>query len=282
MAVGLALPFAWALGYAALYSLGLAGLPSARPTLQYWSAAVQDGALLGSLGISLWLATTITLTATTLALALTLCAEPLLRRPSGRLLVALPLTMPVLVAGFVVYQGLNPGGLLARIGAELGLLENPSDFPILVNDRFGIGIVLAHSLSATPLLTLFFLQLWRARRGDERLLLAASLGASKWQARLHVALPLLLLNGRAVILLIFILSLGSFEIPLLLGREDPQMFSVLIERKATGYDLQERPEAFALSLVYFFLVTTLLMVFLRLRKRSGTHFLPPHQSETAA
>jgi putative spermidine/putrescine transport system permease protein len=65
---------------------------------------------------------------------------------------------------------------------------------------------------------------------------------------------MLLNRGRQMIILTFLLNLGSYEIPLLLGRQSPQMFSVLTQRKFGQYNLLERPEAFVLATTYLLLV----------------------------
>src|SRR5690606_25443638 len=134
------------------------------------------------------------------------------------------------VAAVITYQLLNPGGFVARLAFRAGMIESPSDFPALVNDRYAIGIVLAQTVFALPLLTLFFLKTWQSARVDRYVQLARSLGATTWQARWHVALPMLLERGRPMLLLTFLFNLGSYEIPLLLGRQSPQMFSVLTQR----------------------------------------------------
>ncbi|MEZ6090221.1 MAG: hypothetical protein R3C05_19780 [Pirellulaceae bacterium] len=54
--------------------------------------------------------------------------------------------------------------------------------------------------------------------------IAESLGASWWDSRWRAALPMLLSRGASMIMLLFILTLGSYEVPLLLGRQSPQMF----------------------------------------------------------
>lgn len=265
----LALPMVWALGYAVSASLGMTGLGlDGGLTLTYWARALGErGGLPDALILSVLVSGAVTFLAATSALVLVLAARTLLERPWALALLCVPLASPVAVTAFSVYQLISGGGLLARLAYHAGLITGPGEFPVLVNDTLAAGIVIAHLLSATPLLTLFFLALWRAIRIDDYLNLAQTLGASPFRARWQVALPMLLQRGRSLILLLFILTLGSFEIPLLLGKQHPQMFSVLTRRKVAGADLAERPEAFALALLYFALTAGLLLVFLSWRKR---------------
>ena len=64
--------------------------------------------------------------------------------------------------------------------------------------------------------------------------------------------------------------LGSFEIPLLLGPQSPQMISVLARRKFGLFDLEQKPQAFIIALLYTGLVVALLLVFLRRRPAAST------------
>jgi len=265
----LGLPTLWAIGYALLYSFGLIGLAGEGVGLGHWARAFERSEAARAAAFSLWVASAVTSLSAAFGLAAVLLGGPALRRPLALALLCAPLATPVAVAGFFVQQLLSGGGLLARIAYRLEWIEGPGDFPALVNDAFGIGIVLAHLIGTTSLLALFFAAAARAAKLDEYLDLARSLGATKAQARWRVGLPLLLRKGRAVILLVFILTLGSFEIPLILGRESPQMLSVLIQRKAAGYNLAERPEAFALTALYFLLSASLLALYLKWRRQNG-------------
>ncbi|MGJ3243594.1 MAG: hypothetical protein ACFE0O_11670 [Opitutales bacterium] len=265
LAAAFFLPVAWAFGYALLYSLGAIGLLSEGPTLAHWRETLARAETAGTVLLSLWVAAAVTAIATTIALELSLrFAEPL-RQPAVLALGCVPLATPVAVAGFVVYQLLAGGGLLARFGWHLGVIGGPGEFPVLVNDRLAVGIVLAHLLSAVPLLTLFFVGVRQGGRLGEQLALAEALGATPGQARRKIGRPLLLRKGRALVLLVFILTLGSFEIPLILGRESPRLFSVLVQEKAAGFDLADRPQAFVLALLYLLIVLPLTGLYLKWR-----------------
>lgn len=265
--VPLVLGTGWIVVYSLLYSLGGIGYLSTGWTIRFWQSAFTGGGLAGSIGLSLAVALTVTLLAALLSLALVLLAPDLHRRPAWLGLLCLPLATPVAVAALGVAQVLGSGGLISRLAYHLRLVQTPADFPVLVNDRYAIGIVVAQLCSAVPLLTLYFSQLWRTVRADRYCQLAEALGATPRQSRLRVALPLLLSRGRSMVLLVFLLTLGSFEIPLLLGRQSPQMFSVLTYRRSGLFDITRKPEAYVLASIYFVLVSALLALCLRWRQR---------------
>jgi putative spermidine/putrescine transport system permease protein len=247
-------PMVWVVVYSLLYSLGEIGLFSDGWTLRHWWSAFMVGGLKESLFLSPVIAATVTLLAVVGSLALVLYAPQ--ARHSGLVLavLALPLATPSAVMAVIAYQILSPGGFLARLAFHVRIIESPSQFPPMVNDPWAIGMIMAQWCSAMPLLTLFFLKTWTTARADRYCRLAESLGAGRAEARWRIALPMLLRRGRPLILLTFLLNLGSYEIPLLLGRQSPQMFSVLAQRRFGQYNLLERPEAFVLATTYLLLV----------------------------
>lgn len=253
-------PVAWVSIYSLLYSLGLLGALARGATLSHWSSALQTGGLWQSVLYTLCVSGLSTLLAGVLSLAIVLFhAEERFRRSTHLVLCTLMGT-PAAVMGLMVYQVLNPGGYMARLSHAMGLLISPQQWPTLVNDRWAVGIIVAQTLVSFPLLTLYYFNVWENARIDRYRLLAHSLGATRDQSRWRVAFPMLWKRGQSLLLLTFLFNLGSYEIPLLLGRQSPQFFSVLTQRSFGRFDLAEQPHAFVLSVVYFVLVAGLLWV----------------------
>lgn len=247
-------PVGWIMLYSAAYSFGGIGRLSAGWTLRYWMNGLQSGSLASSLLLSMAVSASIVSFALITSLGFVLVSADL--RDDRRLfaLLLLPLGTPVAVAAVVVYQILNPGGLLARIAFHGRWINSPSDFPVFVNDVWSLGIIAAGTFTAFPLLTLFFFKTWSAAKIDKYCRLAESLGATTFRSRIRVALPMLLRRSRSMILLMFLVNLGSYEIPLLLGRQSPQMISVLTQRRFGRFDLLHRPQAFVFATAYLVVV----------------------------
>lgn len=266
LVVVVAAPVAFSLGYAALYSIGAVGLLSDGLTTEHWRAMFGRREVWSSLLLSLHVAVSTVLLATGIALALAL----LLRRPLERgplsALLYVPLAIPGIVAAFLTFQLFAGGGLVGRWAAALGLADGPGELLPLVQDPWGLGIIATHVALAVPFFTLLFSELYRTEGVEDLETLATSLGASHRQTLWKVTVPVLLRQGATNLVLFFIVVLGSFEIPLLLGRQAPQMLSVLTYRKFALFDLAERPEAYVLALLYTALVFALLAL-LRQRGR---------------
>lgn len=255
-------PVVWVLCHSLLNSVSGPSPTGRAFTLTYWSQAVRTGELWHSVRHTGMVAAISTLLASALSLAFVLYrAEERFRR-SSILTLGLLLGTPAVVMGLMVYQVLNPGGYLSRLAHALGAIASPEQFPTLVNDRWSCGIIVAQTLGAFPLLTLFFLNAWETARIDRFRELAHSLGATPSQSRWRVACPMLWKRGKSLILLTVLFNLGSYEIPLLLGRQSPQFFSVLTQRHFAQFDLLDRPIAFVLSVVYFALASGVLWLML--------------------
>lgn len=176
-----------------------------------------------------------------------------------------PMAIPHLVLGLVLLQLLTPSGLVARILYALGLVGSPGDFPALLNDAYGFGIVLAYWLKETPFVAVMTLAVL-LRVGPEYEALAQTLGASGWQRLRYVTLPLAMpaLVGSSVLVFAYLFS--AFEVPFLLGRPYPAMLAVIAERRFVSPDLAERPGAMAIAVTMSAITALLVGVYLRVAK----------------
>jgi len=243
-------PIGFSLYYAAAYSLGLAGMLSEGFTLSHWAKVAGGGEILASMAYSGYIALAATVASVGLALFLALALRRAIARGPLSLALYLPLTIPAVVAGFLAFQWLSDAGLLARLAAALGLIDGVGDMPPLIHDRLGLGVIAAHTALATPFFTLLFAQLHRTERIEALTDLTRTLGGGRRDCLFRVAAPILLTKAFSNILLLFIFVFGSYEIPLLLGRQSPQMVSVFALRKFTMFDLTQKPEAYIVALLY--------------------------------
>lgn len=270
LAVGLlVVPPLWGVGYALAYSLGLAGALSRGFTLEHWAKLTAGGEIAQSLLFSAAVAAATVLLSTALALILAVK----LRRAPGRGFTAtaffVPLAIPTVAAALVGFQFLGGAGVFGRIAWQFGWIASPDQFPALIYDRFGLGIVLTHSAIAVPLLALLFARLYANERIGDFAALARTLGAGRLAVLRRVTLPLLLRRAAPALTLFFAAIFGSYEIPLLLGAQRPEMLSILARRKFVLFDLAQRPDGFLIAVVYAVIVFTL--VFVIFRKHPPAH-----------
>ncbi len=217
----------------------------------------------GSLAFSLWVSLVSTIVSASLALLVAVWLSK--RRSAGgaeNLALNWNLAFPHLVWAVALLLILSQSGLLARWAATLGIIQTPADFPVLVRDRYGIGIILHYISKEIPFLALIVLAVLRAQPPGYDLA-AENLGASRWQRLRYITLPLVapaLLSGG---LLVFAFIFSSYEVPALLGVGYPRMLPVLALRFFNDPDLRSRADGMAISLIITVIVLVIAAVSLK-------------------
>ncbi len=261
------LPFAAGLIYALFYSIGFAGAFAKGFTLQHIKAVLYSNDLLSSFLYSLYIALSVIVYSLLLVIPAVAGFHRKINDGKKSFLVYLPLAVPAIVASFISFQVMGKTGVLSSVFFKLGIIKDLQQFPDVVNDVFATSIIATHILMAVPFFLIYFSNLFLTERLQDMSAIAASLGAGKRQILQKLVFPVLLKRGLAAILLYFIFVFGSYEIPLLLGRQQPQMISVLIVRKLQRFNLADVPQGYFLSLLYSLLMLVLLSVFLKLKNK---------------
>ena len=173
----------------------------------------------------------------------------------GIVFVLLPFWTSILVRtyGWMVLLGRN--GIINRALLDSGLIDAP--LPLL-NNTAGVLIGMTHVLLPYMIFPLYAVM----KRMDRGLLAAAEgMGASGWQVFRRIYFPLTLPGVLAGVTLVYVLSIGFFITPALLGGGKVTMVAVLIEQQVRTF--LNWGFAAALSAV---LLTATLLVYLVLRR----------------
>lgn len=260
--------FVGGVGVALAQSLGmLSPIGEVGPSWQHYLAILSAREFRVSLGWTIWLAGVATMIAAVTGLALALALRRLAKR-SGlvNLVLQIPLAIPHLAMAVFLMTTLGPGGLLARLVYQVGLIGVAGDFPEMINDRWGVGIVLAYLLKELPFVTIMLLALL-AREGRELEEQAQVLGASPWQRLRYVLLPILAPAALSSSLMVFAFIVGAYETPYLLGQTWPALLPVLAQQRYMDADLAQRPGAIAMAVILSFLTTLLVWLYLKVAER---------------
>jgi ABC-type spermidine/putrescine transport system permease subunit I len=141
------------------------------------------------------------------------------------LVVILPFFTSIIVRTYAWMVLLGRNGIVNQFFGALGLIDAP--LPLLYNPG---GVLIGMSYVLLPFMVLTTYSVMTGI--DPGLIRAAhSLGASRWQAFRRVFLPLSLPGVGGGTLLVFILSLGFFITPALMGGPSDVMIAMLIERE---------------------------------------------------
>ncbi|MEO6167882.1 MAG: hypothetical protein ABIO98_10225 [Chitinophagales bacterium] len=261
------LPFSAGLLYAVLYSFGIIGLLNHGFTFDHWTAVLTSSEVLRSFLFTIIIGTVSLIVALSLSLLFVVMGR---KNPNGwsSYFIYLPLTLPAMVAAFFTFQFLSRSGFISRIFNALGFTRGIDGFPDLVNDSFGIGILFSHVMLAVPFFIVLFQNYYQSEKLATLRALADTLGATASQFNGKILVPVLLKKSAAPLALYFLFMLGSFEIPLLLGQQDPQIISVLINRKLSRFDLNSIPQGYIIAILYTVGVSFLLLSIIKTKKNS--------------
>ena len=141
------------------------------------------------------------------------------------IIVVLPFFTSIIVRTYAWMVLLGRNGIVNQYLMALGFTDKPL---LLLYNQGGVVIGMSYVLLPYMVLTVYSVM----RGIDPRLVRAAhSLGASRLQAFRRVFLPLSLPGIAGGTLLVFILSLGFFITPALMGGPGDMMIAMLIERE---------------------------------------------------
>ena len=242
--------FLGGMGTAAVRSLGhMPVIGLIGPDLEAYRAVLASPVFLRALAFTLWIAVASTVISAVIAVGVALLLRQTFRgRAAIGFLVQVNLTVPHLVGAIGILYLFSQSGSFARLGHAAGLIARPAEFPALVFDPAGIGIILQYVWKEVPFIALILLARLRTNgAGLEET--ARTLGASRWQAFRHVTLPALSPALAGAMAIVFAFAFGAYEVPLLLGPSAPVTLPVLAWRSYTDVDLGARPEAMAMAVV---------------------------------
>jgi putative spermidine/putrescine transport system permease protein len=239
---GLVYGFIQSLGY-----LPAAGMKSL--TFDHFANVIGDDGFIQSLTLTLY----VSLLSTVIAAAISVIMALVMVSLSGKsrlvhFIFQIPLTVPHLVIAVAVMFMLSPAGFFSRAAIKIGLIDSSAAFPLLVNDRWGIGIILTYVWKEIPFITLMILSVLQ-RSGVELLEVGRTLKADRWQRFRYITLPTIFPSLGAACLIVFAYTFGAFEVPFLLGQTYPMMLPVWAYKNYSDVDLLARPEGIATGLI---------------------------------
>lgn len=172
------------------------------------------------------------------------------------LCIVLPYFTSVIVRTYAWMVLLGRNGLINQVLLGTGLVSEPVD---LLYNRVGVIIGMTYVLLPYMILTLYA----SMKAVDDRLLMAAAgMGARPLYIFRRVFMPLTFHGVAAGVLIVFILAIGFFITPALMGGPSDLMIAMLIEREVELS--QNWPAAALLTLVLLAVTLALYAIYARI------------------
>ena len=218
--------------------------------------------------LNLWVSILSTFGAAVLALGSAL----LLRQtfPGKKLatfLFQLNLPVPHVVAAIGILFVFSQSGLIARGAVQLGLMDVPKEFPVLVRDSWGIGIIISYIWKEMPFFGVIALSILQSLGQDyeDR---ARILGANSWQRFRYVIVPLVLPGMLSASVIVFAFTFGAYEVPAILGERFPRMLPVTAVKFFMDPDLNARAEGMAIGIIIAIIAFALVVFYMWIGRKT--------------
>ena len=161
-------------------------------------------------------------------------------------------------------------GLLSQISAALGITQGPSDFPMLIHDEMGLGLIAAFAWKFFPYIGMSVLGILQgaSREYEDQ---AAVLGVGRFKRFWHVTLPMIVPATSIASIIVFAAAFGDYEIPMVLGNSTHRVLSIYTYLKYSDPAMMNRPESYVLmvSMIIVLMVVILLYRHLTMPKEKG-------------
>lgn len=218
-----------------------------EPTFDYYKEVITRPDTLQSLKYSLYIAFVSAFFATVVGVLLCAILVGKNKTKGGVVrAVQLPIIVPHVVVALFVVNILSQNGILARICAQLGFITDQQQFPMLLYDQNGFGVIIAYLWKEIPFIVYFVIALMANINGSLGEA-AINLGANKFQAFMKVTLPLCMNTILSGFLIVFVFALGAYELPFILGATTPKALPVLAYIEYSKPDLLTRPYAMTIN-----------------------------------
>lgn len=241
-----------------------------EPSLDAYRSIFTDEQFGRSLLLTFWISTSATVLTVVFAILTAMALRHgFLGKRIVNFLYQFPITIPHIVIAIGTMFLFSQSGTFARLAFQVGLISDQAQFPQLVNDRLGLGIVYVYLWKQIPFVGIIVMSIMQSM-GNNYEELARCLGANRWQTFRHVLLPLIIPGILPASIICFAFTFGSYEVPFLLGRPYPAVLSILAYRLYDNVDLNARPQAMAMAVFMTVFLMLFVVVYRRvLKKASG-------------
>ena len=187
-----------------------------------------------------------------------------------RSVLRIPILTPHIVVALFVIIIFSQSGILSRICYQLNIINEINEFPNIIYNRKGIGIILGYIWKEAPFVAYFVLSFMESISVSHEEA-AVNLGASPMRSFFSVTLPLSMPAILNAAFIIMIFSFGAYELPFLLGVTKPKALPVQAYIEYSHPDLRHRPYAMAENgvMILVSLVMAALYFYLWRKKSDG-------------
>ena len=175
------------------------------------------------------------------------------------------LILPHISVAYLVLLLLSQTGIISSIFYHAGIIDDYMDFPVLIFDNQGIGIIVGYILKEIPFSILMISALMKTIPNDY-LTTAEMLGASRWRIIRLLIIPHTMPAILSSFFILYLYTFGAFEMPFILGGSKPTMLSIAVYDLLFRKDFIHRPEAMAMLTIMLLVNILIIFLFMLMQK----------------
>lgn len=172
----------------------------------------------------------------------------------------LPIIVPHIVVVLLMITLFSQTGIVSRIFYALNIIDNSSNFSLVLSDSRGIGVILVYLWKGIPFTAITTYNIMR-NVNDKLDKVAINLGASKLQSFRYVVLPIAMPSIISSFIILFAFSFGSYEVPFLIGPTTPKALPVEAYVSYISSDLSQRVNSMVINVVLSCISFALLIIY---------------------
>ena len=249
-------------------SLHIGGQFANKPTIESYIILINNPGFIKSLIYTLTIAF---ISSVCSVITGTLIASGIWRLPYTMKIISslykIPLILPHITIAFITILFISQTGIFSRIGYHMGIINNYINFPNILYSGKGIGIIVAYIFKETSFVILLALGVL-LKLPETQIQSAHMLGANPVQILFTVILPFIGNTLKMSFIIIFLYSLGAFDIPFVMSESQPEMMSVSIYNTFFKKSLIHRPEASAELIVLLIISLIILLWYFKHEKEN--------------
>lgn len=229
-------------------------------TLKYYKEVLGSKDFASSLGFSLYISLVSSIVSVVLGVLLSYSIFKSKSKRGIEQIYKLPVVVPHIVSVLLMYNILSQSGILPRTLYMMGIIAEQTDFPSLLYEKNGAGIILSYMWKEIPFVAMVTYTI--LDNISYKLTEAAkNLGANDRQVFRYILLPLIAPTVFSTFIIIFAFSFGAYEVPLLLGPTTPQALPIKAFVEYSNPDLANRPYAMVINMILTFVSFVLVWLY---------------------
>lgn len=254
------------LGFLLSLTESLAYVPTlgfVSPSLEAYKTILSDKEFLGNTLLSIYVSVVSTVGATIMGVGL---AYTLVRNPKSfisrilKKILEYGMILPYLYVCFIGLLFLTQTGVLSRLLYMVGVIKEFKEFPLMVFDSGGIGIILSFIFKGVPFIGLFTYTIMGAISKEYSQVIQVTGGYDFRSFRsIYLTLSSKTILWASTIFMVY--TLGSFEVPYLLGALKIKTLSAMTMTYYLDTDMSQMANTMALQIIILLLSTALIFIY---------------------